>query len=222
MKKTYAIITVILFVLFTAFTLAVKFIDVQPIGPDGSKVGFASLNEAVLKTTGTNETADTFSDLCIGLAIAVAALFAFTGLLQLIKRKSFLKVDFDLYALASFYIITATIYVIFLFLAVNFRPVFDDGVLESSYPSSHVFCSVGIFMTAMLQVRERIKNKTLSTILQIGCIVMSVAVVISKLLAGVHWFTDIIGGILGAAMLIADYRLMNEYAKTLQNKIRSK
>lgn len=219
MKKTYAAVSIILLIVFIGFTVSVKFIDVQPIGPNGSEVGFATLNSAVKKLIGTNEIADSVSDICITIAIGVAGFFALTGLIQLLKRKSFLKVDFYLYALAAFYIAVAIIYFFFMFFAINYRPLLDNNELEASYPSSHVLVTVGILMTALLQVRERIKNKTLKAVLQCGCVVISVLVVIVKLLAGVHWFTDIIGGILCAAMLISAYRLLNEYIREYQNKL---
>lgn len=218
MKKTYAILTLILLILFVGFTIAVKNINVQAIGPQESSVGFASLNGSVFNLLGTNELCDKLSDICILSAILIAGIFALTGLSQLIKRKSFLKVDFNLYALAAFYISIMIIYALFIFLIINYRPVLDDGLLESSYPSSHVLVTVAIYMTALLQIRERIKNQKLNIILQIGCVVISISVVILKLLSGVHWFTDIIGSVLLASTLISLYRLLYEIIVPLQKK----
>ena len=54
--KVNVIITSCLFLAFIVFTILVKFVDVQPIGPNASEVGFASLNDVVYKMFKYNQT----------------------------------------------------------------------------------------------------------------------------------------------------------------------
>ena len=45
----------VFFALFALFTVLVKKIDVQPIGPEGSRVGFAAINAKFHEIFGYNE-----------------------------------------------------------------------------------------------------------------------------------------------------------------------
>lgn len=57
------IVGTVLLVSFVLWTLAVKFIDVQPIGPEGSVVGFATVNRFVHGLTGANMSLYNITDL---------------------------------------------------------------------------------------------------------------------------------------------------------------
>ena len=78
---------------FIIFTILVKVIDVQALGAQDSLIGFASLNLSVNQLLGTNHFCYLITQLFGILAILAAALFAVMGFVQLIKRKSLLKVD---------------------------------------------------------------------------------------------------------------------------------
>ena len=43
-NKKYIIITLVLFVMALVYTLLIKYVDVDSIGPNGSEVGFATIN----------------------------------------------------------------------------------------------------------------------------------------------------------------------------------
>ena len=45
-RKSY-IATISLFVLFIIYTVLVKTVDVQPVGPEDTEIGFAGINMAV-------------------------------------------------------------------------------------------------------------------------------------------------------------------------------
>ena len=76
-----------LLALFALWTLAVSRVDVQSIGPQGSAVGFASLNAAVHRLTGVHMALYTLTD-WLGLApLCVALGFALLGLAQLVGRR---------------------------------------------------------------------------------------------------------------------------------------
>ena len=77
-----------LLALFILYTVAIMFVDVQPIGPQGSSVGFAEVNQYFHTLFGVNMLLYSITD---WLSIAVLFImfgFAMVGLVQLIKRKS--------------------------------------------------------------------------------------------------------------------------------------
>ena len=210
-RKIYLTATIALFGLFFLFTALVMTVDVQPIGPNGSTVGLASINGAFRDALGTTESYNelwyNISELAGLIPLATAGCFAIFGLCQAIKRKSLFKVDSHLFVLAGFYAALLLAYVGFEIIEINFRPVLIEGELEASYPSSHTMLSVGIMTTAIFELHELIKNKkALLIIFDVACIAIALTVLLGRLLSGVHWLTDIIAGILIVFALICLYR----------------
>ena len=78
------------FLLFALLTLEVKLFDLAPIGPQGSTVGFSSLNGAFRDLIGMNDVCYLISTLCGGVALLSVPLFGILGLVQWIKRKKLL------------------------------------------------------------------------------------------------------------------------------------
>ena len=204
--KKYLIITGGLFLIFILFTVMVKTVDVQPVGPDRSKVGLASVNQCVFKFFGVNLLWYDITDWLGVFAIVFALGFAVLGLFQLIKRKSIQKVDCRILLLGVFYVMVIAVYLFFEVVVVNDRPIIHSESLEASYPSSHVMFVNCIMATAMLQfhyyLRERKAWLWMSDIVSVLIIT---ATVIGRLISGVHWFTDIVAGILLSSVLIALY-----------------
>ena len=110
MKKGKMISAVICAALFAVLIVLVKTVDVQQIGPEGSSIGFAGINKAMNDATGLNMTLYKITEVLGLLALAVAGCFALLGLVQLIKRKSFAKVDPEIYALAGLYVVVLALY----------------------------------------------------------------------------------------------------------------
>jgi undecaprenyl-diphosphatase len=185
-----------LVVAFVLWTVLVRFVDVRAIGPEGSSVGFATLNGFVHKLTGVNWLLYTVTDWLGLVPIAVALLFAILGLVQLIKRKSLWKVDHSILALGVFYIVVMATYVFFEMVVINYRPTLIDGYLEASYPSSTTMLVMCVMPTAAMQLNVRIKNTVIRRCVIIAIITFTTFMVIGRLISGVHWITDIIGGAL--------------------------
>lgn len=204
-SRTKFILSGIAFALFCALILAVKFIDVRAIGPEGSSVGLSGINEAVHNLFGVNLAWYKITDYLGYAAIAVAGCFALLGVYQLVTRKSLAKVDPDIYALAGCYAAAVLVYVIFEHAIVNYRPIDLGSGLEASFPSSHTVLSLCIMSTAIEQLARRIKNKALSAALRIGFGVLGAVIVVGRLVSGVHWFTDILGGVLISLAILLAY-----------------
>lgn len=202
-QKKQIITTAILTMLAIAFTVTVENIDVQSIGPRNSCVGFAALNQAVFDWTGVHMFWYTLTD-WLGLTGLFTGLgFAVLGLVQWIKRKSIRKVDAQIILLGVFYLIVIGIYFYFETHIVNYRPVLMNGYLEASYPSSHTMIVVCIMGSAMMMFSYLLKDRK-KHIADAVCVSVTVVTVLGRLYSGVHWFTDIIGGLLiSAALLMA-------------------
>ena len=192
---------------FIIFTILVKVIDVQPAGAEGSLIGFATLNTAVYSLLGKN-------DLCYKItqnyliiwAFFIVVFHALTGFIQLIKTKSLLKVDHEILMLGIIYVIVVILYVLFEKLAINYRPIVFEKGLEPSYPSTHTMLILTVSGTAIPSAKKYFKRPLLTKII---CIAVMWGTVICRLLSGVHWFTDIIGGILISLCLISLNKALN-------------
>lgn len=196
------------FVLLAAFilwTVALCYVDVQPIGPRESAVGFAALNGFVHRLTGVNMTLYTITDWLGLVPVAFGFGFAILGLIQWIKRKNILKVDSDVLVLGGFYILVLAVYILFETVVINRRPVLINGYLETSYPSSTTLLVLCVMPTTALQLRSRIKAAVLRNVATICIVAFVVLVIGGRLLSGVHWFSDIVGGILLAGGLVMLY-----------------
>lgn len=190
---------------FVLWTVLVCFVDVQAIGPGGSSVGFARLNQFVHDLTGVHMALYTVTDWLGLVPVAFVIGFGLVGLIQLIKRKHLLKVDCSILVLGIFYIVVMAVYLFFEEVIVNYRPVLIAGYLEASYPSSTTMLVMCVMPTAMLELNRHIKNNVFQWFVDIVIVGFVVFMVVGRLISGVHWLTDIIGGILVSAGLVVLY-----------------
>lgn len=213
MKKTKGKLFGIAGMLLTAFvlwTLAVRYIDVQAIGPNGSSVGFAGLNGWVHDLTGVHMGLYVLTDWLGLVPMGFVLGFAVLGLVQWMRRRKLFRVDHDILVLGGFYLLVLILYLVFETVAVNARPVLIDGRLEASYPSSTTMLVLCVMPTAMMQLHARIRNTKVRTIVLTILAVFTACMVVGRLIAGVHWFTDIIGGVLLSAGLVVLYRAVEK------------
>ena len=205
MKKKKLFIAIILLASFVLWTVLISLVDVKPIGPNATSVGFATLNRFFHELTGVNLQLYIITD-WLGL-IPIAAVFGFAilGVIQLIKRKSLWKVDFNILALGTFYIVVIIAYLFFEIFIINYRPTLINGYLEASYPSSTTMLVMSVMPTMAMQLNVRIKNIIARRCVIIAIMAFIAFMVIARLLSGVHWITDIIGGALLSAGLVILY-----------------
>lgn len=207
-KKNF-IVAGVLLLLFVIYTIMVMTVDVQPIGPEGSKVGFATINGFFHNLIGVNMVWYKVTKITGILDLLVIVGMASLGVIQLIKRKDFFKVDKDLLILGMFYVLVAAMYVLFEVWIVNYRPVVFDKGLEASYPSSHTMLAICAMIPAIMQINKRIKDETIRKVAVIAALAIMVITVGGRFLSGVHWFTDILGGILlGSALTMIYYSII--------------
>jgi len=208
-KRNY-ILSAALLTAFALWTTAVCTVDVRPVGPEGSRVGFAALNRSFHRLTGVHMTLYTLTDWLSLVPVGVGLGFAALGLAQWIRRRRLCLVDRSLLVLGGFYLVVMAAYVFFEIVIVNYRPILIGGVLEASYPSSTTMLVLCVMPTAMLQLKGRIKSRHLSRCVTAVLAVFTGFMLIGRLLSGVHWFSDIIGGVLLSAGLVLLYAAICE------------
>ena len=193
---TYSIIAGVLLILFCALTVSLTFVDVREAGESGAPVGFAALNEAVFEALGQDEISLKLSDLCGVLMIAAVGAFGVTGLVQVIRRKGILRADKELYVMAGGLALLAVAYLFFEVVVINCRPVLEDGELAASYPSSHAMLAVSVAGMGAAYLYRRIQCRCWRTSPSMSLISLATVTTLLRLVAGVHWLTDIVGGVL--------------------------
>jgi len=190
---------------FVLWTVLIKTVDVKAIGPQGSAVGFATINQFFHSLTGVHMVLYEITDWLGLIPIIVVVVFAGIGLTQLVKRKNLGKVDFSILLLGGFYIVVMAVYLFFESYVVNYRPVLIDGILEASYPSSTTMLAMCVMPTAAMQLNERMNNIVLKRYINLIITVFTLFMIIGRLISGVHWFTDIVGGALLSGGLVMMY-----------------
>jgi len=205
MKRKSFYIGLGLLALFIIWTVAIRFVDVGAIGPQGSSVGFASLNKVVQNITGVHMSLYTITDWLGLVPICFIIGFGILGFCQWIKRKNLFKVDYSIVTLGGFYIVVMAFYIFFEMFVVNYRPILINGILEASYPSSTTMLVMCVMPTAIMQFNARIKNCGFKKYVNILITAFIAFMVIGRLVSGVHWFSDIIGGALLSTGLVLLY-----------------
>ena len=208
-KKRNICISAILILLAVVFTVLVKVVDVQPVGVNESNIGFATMNQFVFKNIGENAIWYNITEWLGYLPVLMAGVYAGIGGIQLIKRKSIFKVDKEIIALGVFYVVVVALYVLFEKVVINYRPILMNGIAEASYPSSHTLMSICLCGSSIIVNKKLFNNKS-AKLINILLAIIAVIIVIGRLISGVHWFTDIIGGvIISSALLMTLYSAIN-------------
>lgn len=196
----------LLVLLFAIWTLLIQTVDVEPVGVNGTDIGFAALNVWFHELTGVHMTLYTITDWLGLVPLFVCFVFGGVGLVQLVKRKRLLKVDRDIIILGIYYVIVILEYLIFEMYPVNYRPILIQGVMEASYPSSTTLLVLSVMPTLMEQTSRRVKNEKFRRGIRYITIAFSVLMVLGRLVSGVHWFTDIVGAIILSMGLFEIYK----------------
>lgn len=195
-SKNFMIMGFVFMMLFIAWTILISFIDVKPVGVNGSDIGFATFNCWIHDLTGVHMSMYVITDWLGLVPIFICMCFGLVGLIQLIRRRSLFKVDYDIIALGLFYIIVIICYYICEVIPINYRPILINGVAEVSYPSSTTLLVLCVMSTCTEQINRRLKITFIKRIINVSIICFSFFMILGRLFSGVHWFTDIIGSII--------------------------
>lgn len=201
--------------LFLLLIVLVRAVDVAAIGPAGTSVGLSHVNGPIHRALGYSALWYRVSEALGGLTLLVAAAFAVLGIFQLVRGRSLAKVDRELIALGGLYAAVAVLYIFFDKVAVNYRPVLMPGEAspEASFPSSHAMLVCTVMGSAMM-LADRYAPRRLVRPLRIACGAVIAVTVAGRMISGVHWFTDILGGaLISAALLLAFSAALRKYGR---------
>ena len=150
-------------------------------------------------------------------AILCGVVFAVIGAVQLVQSKSLAKVDKQILALGALFVLLGIVYVLFEKVVINCRPILMEGetVPEASFPSSHTVLACVIFGSVAMLVKDYVNDNRTAALVQNACLVLMIVAVLGRLFSGVHWFTDILGG------LFLSYALLQAFSGVL-DKIKEK
>ena len=207
MKKNQNVLAgILLLVGFAVWTFLIQEVDVQPIGPNESTVGFAALNGWFHQLTGVHWMLYTLTDWLGLVPIFVCLIFASIGFVQLVQRKSLFKVDLDIIMLGAYYVLVIFGYLLFEMVPINYRPVLIEGFLEASYPSSTTLLVLSVMPTLYFQAQRRLSPNALRQTILIFSVLFSAFMGIGRLVSGVHWLTDIVGAVLLSSGIFLIYK----------------
>lgn len=196
----------IFIIAFAIWTALIQMVDVQPLGQNATNIGFATFNCWFHHFTGVNMAIYTITDWMGLVPVVICLIFAGIGLVQLIKRRSLFRVDADIMILGVYFVIVFLAYAIFEMIPINYRPILIEGIMEASYPSSTTLLVLSVMPVLIEQIQRRLSGIGVKRIITIAAIAFSVFMVTGRLISGVHWFTDIVGGVLLSAGLFKLYK----------------
>ena len=205
-EKKNLLIGSIFLAMFAVWTVLILTVDVQPLGQNGTSIGFATFNCWFHHFTGVNMAIYTITDWMGLVPVVICLIFAGIGLVQLIKRRSIFRVDADIMILGVYFVIVFLAYAIFEIIPINYRPILIEGRMEASYPSSTTLLVLSVMPALVEQIKRRLSGIRVKQIITIAAIAFSVFMVTGRLISGVHWFTDIVGGELLSAGLYMLYK----------------
>ena len=221
-KKKTTISAIVWTAVAVIFSVATRMIDVGVAGETQTKVGCVTINKMFYEIFNTfNPTAYKISEILGLLMILICGILGLTGLIQWIRRKNILKVDAEILCTGVLFSVTIGLYVLFNKVAVTYRPIIVPGedALEASFPSSHSMlacvvmgASVWIYKKYFLDRQSATGDSSANVnwvVKAIGIIVVlsAVAIPILRMVAGVHWITDIFAGIIMGYALLSWYEV---------------
>ena len=214
MKKKNIILTSILLVIFGIYTYVVKTVNVKAIGPNKSKVGLATFNGWFHKIIGSNMKIYKVTEYLGYALLVIVAVFAIIGLIQLIKRKSLLKVDREVISMGILYAGMFAFYFLFEKLIINYRPILIDKVLEASYPSSHTMLAMCVGVSFCMVANKYFGRA--SKFLKFIVLTLLTLVIAGRIISGVHWASDILGGVILSTVLISLFNTLIDVKKKVK------
>ena len=201
MKRRNLIITILLLISSIIFIVLLKRVDIKCDAVNNSCIGFATINQFIFDKIGVNMTWYVITNWLGIIPIIMSMVYAIIGLKQLIKRKGIRRVDKEIIILGIFYIAVISMYILFEKYIINYRPIFMNGFLEASFPSSHTLMTICLCGSSII-INNRLFKTKFTKIVNVISLFIIIVTIIGRLISGVHWFTDIVGGILMSSFLL--------------------
>lgn len=207
------IMSFIMTVFSGVYVYLAKTLDVKAIGPNNTSVGFSTINKAYRDMIGSNMTIYKLTEIFGLLIFIIVGVYGIIGIYQLFKRKSLFKVDKEIIGLGILYVLMISVYLIFDKIAINYRPIIIDGELEPSFPSSHTMLAICTCVSSLMVYKKYVPNKYNYLVLFTTTLLLTL-VFLGRAISGVHWISDILGGVIISLTLLTYFYTIIKWKKT--------
>lgn len=199
-KYGYFIASAVLLLIFIVFTILVKTVDVQYYF-NNTYVGFYSINSKFgefVTNFGKYESMSKMSDIILYLSFAYIFVLFIFALIELIKNKSFKKLNMNYYLVLGGYVLTVIFYFVFEVVKVNYSPISPIDNLKPSYPSSHVLLGCMFYLLNTFTAMKLLKpeKEWIKPLVFAATGVICLLLIFTRALSSKHWLTDIIASII--------------------------
>lgn len=193
--KTKKIVMTLCFLGYFIMILLLQF-DIKLIESTNSEVGLYFINK-IFYIGEINDFWDKVADVFLFIGIGIILTFIVLGLVQLIKRKKLSLINKDIIWFGIIIVFIAFVWILFdkLFV-INYRPVLVDDELESSFPSTHILIIAFTYLSFAKMLLKRFNNPNSKIIIYGLVSLLIIMAVVVRILSGLHWFTDILAGLL--------------------------
>ncbi len=178
-----------------------------------------NLDITIFDFFGENHLLDKLTDIAIAVLILGFAIFGIMGIRQWIKRRSLKKVDRELLCVLPSLALLAIVYVVFeKFCILNYRPILIDGVAEPSFPSTHTLIATTITLMMIMMMPKYVKSKKLRVLIDLVLVLLMGFVAFGRVASGMHWFSDVMGGLVFGIDLALVYGIISKPYKEMENE----
>lgn len=211
-NKRNILVSVLMTIFAGVYVYLVKTIDVKAIGPNKSSVGFSTINKTFADLVRSNMTIYKLTEVAGLLIFILVGFYGLMGLIQLIKRKSLFKIDREIISLGILYVLMIGTYLVFEKVVINYRPIIIDGELEASFPSSHTMLAICTCISSLLVYKKYVSNKLRYPVMFLTVLLLTI-VFLGRTISGVHWFSDILGGVIISLTLLTYFYTILKWKK---------
>lgn len=227
-KYGYFIASAVLLLVFIVFTILVKTVDVRYYF-NNTYVGFYTMNSKfgeLITNFGKYEVMGKLSDIIFYVSFGYVLIILVFGLIELIKKKSFKKLNMNYYVALCAYILVAFLYVVFEIVKVNYSPDSLADKLKPSYPSSHVFIGCMFYLISTYTAMKLLKPEKdwIKPLVYFATIVICLLLVFTRSLSAKHWLSDIIASIILVSVvytlfIASSSKLVPEASKEIKEEV---
>lgn len=198
--------SVVMYVAFLGMLLLVLLVDVNTHDLTNTTIGLFAINQYWYKLIEWNEFWYTITDWLGLVPVLVGLCFGLIGAVQLVSTRSVKNVQYPIKMLGVFYVFVILIYILFEVWIVNYRPVLIEGFKEASFPSTHIFVSIFVLLSAVDVMKEIQDDKYSTRFISMILYSTLFVIVVGRVLSGAHWFTDIVSGLFLSFAVYAQFK----------------
>ena len=81
-------------------------------------------------------------------------------------------------------------------MVINHRPIIVDGEIEGSFPSTHVMLVTFVYLALGQFLKLDSKPNKVKYVYYVSASIVIIITSLGRILSSMHWFTDVLGGIL--------------------------